>query len=113
MGYRDATDGFGLEQPDRGLGQCVVVVADTADGCREPFQYKGFRERNRSIMRPGIAVMNQSARHSAVGVIAPPPTPIKKARRRDAPTGSGQRLCVDAQAHRRPLYPASGNHLQR
>ena len=39
-----AADGFGLEQPDRGLGQRVVVgTADTADGCRDPFQYKGFR----------------------------------------------------------------------
>ena len=52
-----ATDGFGLEQPDRGLGQRVVVgVADTTDGCRDPFQDKGFRERYRRILRPGIAV---------------------------------------------------------
>jgi hypothetical protein len=40
-----AADGFGLEQPDRGLGQCVVVgVADATDGCRDPFQHQPMRQ---------------------------------------------------------------------
>jgi hypothetical protein len=46
-----AADGFGLEQSDRGVGQCVVVsVADATNRCRDPFQNKGFRERNRRIL---------------------------------------------------------------
>src|SRR4051812_6212246 len=52
-----ATDSFGLEQPNRGLRQSVVIgVADAADRCRNTFQYKGFSERDRRVLRAGIAV---------------------------------------------------------
>ena len=44
-------DHFGLEQPDRALGQSVVVrVSDTADRRGNTLQHKGFRERNGSVL---------------------------------------------------------------
>jgi len=72
--WATSADGFGLEQPNRGLRQRIIVgIADTTDGCRRnPFQHKGFRERYRRMLRAGITVMNQSARDPAVSVITPP-----------------------------------------
>lgn len=49
--WTSATDGFGFEQPDRGLSQRIVVgVADTADRCRNPLQHKRFHQRDRGIL---------------------------------------------------------------
>jgi hypothetical protein len=66
-------DGFCLEQPERSLGQSVVVgIPNTADRCRDSCQHKGFGESDRRVLRPGITVMDQSVTHPAVGVIAAP-----------------------------------------
>jgi hypothetical protein len=50
-----ATDSFGFEQPDRRLGQDVFVgITDTSDGCRNALQDKGFRGRDRFVLRSSL-----------------------------------------------------------
>lgn len=62
-----ATDAFGLEQADCRLGQGIVVgVTDTSDGCCNALQDKRFPERDRCILRSGIAG-GESIRHRCDG----------------------------------------------
>jgi hypothetical protein len=53
-------------------GRESVSVTDTSDGCRNALQDKGFRERDRRILRAGIAMVNQPVVDVTVGVVAPP-----------------------------------------
>lgn len=97
------TDGLGLEQPDPGLGQRVVVgVTDAADGRGNALQDKGFREGDRGL----LAVVDQPFAHRVAVVIAAPQCHLQRGRDHRGvlglgylPAHDGPRETVDHQRH--------------
>ena len=56
-----SADDFGLEQPDHGLGQGVIIgVADTAHGRLDPGFPKPLRVANGQVLASPVAVMDQA-----------------------------------------------------
>src|SRR3712207_9448127 len=60
-------DHLGLEQPDDGLGERVVVaVTDAADGGLDAGLKRAFRVANRKVLPAPVAMMDEADRKSVV-----------------------------------------------
>jgi hypothetical protein len=62
-----------LEQPHHGFGGCVVIgITHAANGGLQALQGQGIRVTDRGVLASRSAVVNQSCRCRAAGVLAPP-----------------------------------------